>query len=175
MIPTTISTLLTDLLATCVAAYSQAGVTVTAPARRYVTHGTAVWAGEQLTVAWSGFRPVAPFPLTQLNVPKAAVVPTCDMRVEVVRDCWPVPQTTAANKRLASPESITAAALLLALDVGAIGAYLQTLSVEGGMFPSIPAIDTSNKGVTVGIAQPTGPQGQLAGLLIPVSVKLAIP
>lgn len=177
MQPDTISTLLTDLLETCADAYEQTGVTVTMPARAYITHAPLAavpWQGEQLTVQWTGFRAVAPFPLTQLRAPKAVVVPGVDFAIEVVRACWPEPHAVSGTTvQLPDPSVLTAAALALALDVAAIGAYLQLLSVKGGMFANVPGINTAQD-VSVGIAVPVGPQGSLAGIRIPVSAKLAI-
>lgn len=175
----TVSTLLTDLLDSCVAAYTAVGGTP--PARRFVSHGgQALWYGEQLTVTWTALRPVSPFPLEQQRAPRTNVVPSAEFQVEVVRACWPQPNAQQTGAALPDPGAIQTAALALSVDAATLFWYLSTLAVRGGedgepvMFPHLPTIKLAED-IRVGAIVPSGPQGQLAGVRFPVQVALVIP
>lgn len=169
----TLSTVLTDLLDAIEDAYTAS--TLDVPVRSFVAWGTGPsWQGEELIVYMTGFRPVAPHPLTQIRAPKGNVVPAIDCMVEVVRDCYPLPQASAAAKQLADPTKIQAAALALAEDAAVVGGFLTRMSVELGLLDHFPTI-----GLTMDVASgplvPTGPLGQFAGFKVPVSIALTAP
>lgn len=170
----TVSTLLTDLLQTCIDAYSTIANAPAPPARRFVSFAEPVYyPGDQLSVWANTLRIVNPFPLTQLRQIGPADVPTVDLGFHVLRDCWPQPQvSTPASSSLPKPEDIQAAALAAMTDGATLMAHLSMLAAKGGLFPSLPI----NSGdVALPPITPVGPQGGHVGWRGVIQVKLAIP
>lgn len=171
--PVTLVTILSDVLASCQAAYGQTGAPA-APSRAFMTLGTPTVEGEQLTVAWSGVSTVHPFPLSQQRAIRAVAVGSVGLAVEVWRTCWPVPQVTSPTAgTLVSPDVYTAASAGLLTDAATIWGWLSRLAVEGGLCPSLPTI-AGAADVALQPMVPLGPQGNLVGLRLPVSVKLSV-
>lgn len=170
---TTVNTLLTDLLATCVDAYNVIEGAPAAPSRQFVSFGEPpTYSGDQLAVWHTGYRLVNPFPLSKTSAAFAAVMPAADLMILVLRDCWPTPKVgTPASSSLATSESIQKAALAAGLDGGTLEAHLSDLAVKGGMFPSLPIRDGD---VSMSPMLPVGPQGGHVGYRCTISVKLAI-
>lgn len=172
MIPTTLVTVLTDLLTACENAYTQAGAP-TVPSRRFVTHGVPVVEGEQLTVNSGGVSATHPFPLAQLRAVKTTVVPSALVTIEVWRSCWPAADVTSPSKTLPSPAKFTAAAEALAKDAATLFGWIGQLAADGGLLPSLPTIATASD-VSLSPMVPLGPQGTLAGWRWPIAVKLSV-
>lgn len=170
---TSISTILTDVLAACVAAYGQTGAPAV-PSRQFISHGQPIWEGEQLTVCATGLSVVHPFPLTAQRAAKTTVQPSLGVSVEVVRACWPQPKVSGPGSQLPDPSAFTAAGLALAKDAATIFGWITDLAVTGGLIPSYPTIGGNND-VALGVMVPTGPQGLWAGWRWPISIKVAVP
>lgn len=175
MIPTTVGTVLSDVLAACVAAYTQPGAP-DAPTRGFIAHGSPVtWEGEQLTVAAVNISPVHPHPLIQQRAVKTSIVPSLALNIECVRGCWPVPRSGGApSSQMPDPGAFTAAAERLALDASTIFGWIANLAARGGLIPSLPTISTAHD-IALGSMVPTGPSAQLVGWRWPIAVKLTVP
>ena len=173
MIPTTLATILNDILEAATDAFEQPG-TNPVPARAYISHGLTVpWEGEQLTVSSSAVNATHPFPLNQVRGIKTSLIPSLSVVVEIVRECWPEPRASAAAKSLPDPTKLTTAALSLANDASSLYGYLAQQITAGTLILSIPTINTATD-FAVGQMVPTGPQGRMAGWKLPISVKLSV-
>lgn len=169
-----LTTLSTDLLKACVDAYAQVPAAGEPPERRYVTHGPAVAAGDQLTVAVSGFKVSQPFPTTQTGPIQRSAVGAAELTVELYRRCWPVPDLGPASSSLPSAESLTDAASLLAEDAATVWLWVAGLASLGNLFPSVDGL--IGVGDTAALPMlPVPVSGQVAGWRWPIVVKLAIP
>lgn len=174
MIADTINTLCTDLLQTCIDAYTTIPGAPAAPAFQFVSFGEPLtYPDSQLAVWCTGIRLVNPFPVTKSSTPNfAAVMPAADLMVLVQRACWPTPSvTTPSSSSLPKTADIQAAAIAANLDASVLTAHLTQLSVKGGMFPSLPI---RNGDVSMSPLLPVGPAGGHVGWRGTVTVKLAI-
>lgn len=172
MNPTVLRTVLTDILAQCVAAYGQSGAPA-APARQFVTHGQPVVEGEQLTVWSGGLSATHPFPLAQLRAVKTTVVGSALVNIEVWRPCWPPAHVTTPSKTLPAPTKLQEAALDVADDAATLFGWISNLAAKGGLCPHLPGIATASD-VSLGPMLPLGPQGLLVGWRWPMAVKLSV-
>lgn len=171
----TVSSLMTDLLATTLAAYENTEDAPEPPKRAYTTWGQPLpYEGAQITVSFVSLSVGGPFPITKVAAPKTTIVPSLALVVEIVRPCWPGADVSTAAKSLPAPEAFTEATDLLARDVGTVFPYLADRAVKGGLFPSVPTIGTSQD-VAIGTLTPTGPSGNRAGWRLPVTIKVSAP
>lgn len=172
MNPTVLPTILADVLAACVAAYSQDG-SPNLPKRQFVTHGVPVAAGEQLTVSAGWVGPTKPFPLAQQRAARGSIVGGTLINIEVWRTCWPDAQISAPSKTLPAPTKLQDAGLLLAADATTLFGWIADLAVRGGLCPHVPSIAAADD-VAVGQMVPLGPSATLAGWRLPLTVKLSV-
>lgn len=170
----TVDTLMSDLLASVVAAYSADGAPAP-PKRQYTTWGQPFWyAGGQMTVSFGSLGVGGPFPVTKIAAPKTTIVPMLALSIEVVRTCWPGADVSSGSKALPSPQALSDATTLLAYDAATVYPYVADLAVKGGLFPSFPTISTAQD-VGIGTLVPTGPSGNQAGWRLPVTIKVSVP
>ncbi len=175
MKPDTIQTVLGDILAACVAAYSDPGAP-SPPSQHYISHGGPGFLakGDQLIVWSGGISATHPFPLTQLTAVKKVVVPSALISIQVMRDCWPTGNVTNVNATTPSPGEFSAAAEASALDAATIFGYIAQHATIGDLLPSLPTISTAQD-IAFTPMVPVGPLGTRIGWRWPFAVKLSVP
>lgn len=173
--PSTLPTILSDVLTACQNAYGQTGAPEI-PARTFVAHGQPVVQPgvDQLTVQSLGISAVHPFPLAQLRALRTTVVPSAGISIEIWRSCWPSPDATShASKNAVSPQQFTAASSALALDLTTVWGWLADLAVHDGLVASFPTI-AGAADISMSPAIPLGPQGTMAGWKILLAAKMSV-
>lgn len=167
MTPLSVESVLAEILAACVGAYSHTDGAPELPDRRYVTHGPIVADDEQLVVSSAGLRTAKAFPGATSAAVDCAVVAQLDAVVEVWRCCWPM---TDDEGHAPTADVLNEAGLKLARDVSTLWPYVAGLATAGGLVTGATCHD-----VALGTMTPQGPQGGMAGWRWPISVKLALP
>lgn len=169
-----IPTLLDDLLAAIQDAYDQTPDSPDIPETRYVTFGPAVYATDQITVAWSSVYPSSPnsFPQASLSPSRNAVIPVVELVIECARQNAPQAQPGVNRVKLPEPEQRAAAAELLARDATTLFGYLSALAAQGTMFRSCPVICKGD--IALGRLTPIGPSGTYSAFRWPIQVKAAV-
>lgn len=170
--PNFLPTLLSDVLGACEDAFAQTGAPAI-PSRSYLTHGTPVVEGEQLTVQSLGLSVTHPFPLAQLRAVRTTVVGSAGVSIEIWRSCWPMPQVSAAGSTLPHPSKFGDAAATLALDASTLWGWMADLAVNGGMCPSFATIGIADD-VSLSPLVPLGPLGGLAGWRLQMAIKISV-
>lgn len=175
MNPTTVRTVLRDILAACVAAYGQAGAP-TIPAHRGISHGQPgmLAKGDQLVVWSGGISATHPFPLTQLSAIKKTIVPSAAVTIQMMKECWPTGDANAVAAFTASSTDYTDAAEEAALHAATIFGHLAQLATTGLLIPSLPTIHTAQD-VAFTPMVPVGPLGNRIGWKWPIAIKLSVP
>lgn len=175
MNPTTVRTVVRDILTACIAAYGATNAP-TVPANTFSSHGQAglLPSGDYLCVWSGGLSGTHPFPLSQLGAVKSSVVPSTLITIELMRECWPAGHGSAAVKATPAASEFTDASEQLMLDEATLFSHITRLATAGTLIPSLPTINTAQD-IAFSPMVPVGPLGNRVGWRWPMAVKLSVP
>lgn len=152
---TLVRDLLTDLRAAAV------GVLTDPPARQYAGHGNFAHDCELVAAHVTSIR--AEQPDGARGAPGCALVPVVTLQLTVMR-CYPA----VDGDGIPDADELTAATLVLADDAVALSGGLLDLWAAGTLFPTV---DFHCDRVEVGVLEPVGPGGGVAGWRISFDVR----